>query len=145
MLALSMLSQENFEAVVALSVCDDQAAFVATNVMSIAQSKVWDYLVPCVIEKDGSPIGFALHGKDPETHRVYILRLMIDRAFQRSGHGTAALGLLLAELRGAYACTEIHVSVVPGNVGSGRLFLSHGFLPTGETDEDGEIVFRKRL
>jgi len=145
MIALAPLSPDNFESVVALKVCDDQSSFVAPNVLSIAQSKTWDYLVPAVVEKDGTPIGFALYGKDPESHRVYIVRLMIDRAHQRKGHGTAALGLLLVKLRETYACKEIHISVVPGNLGSERLFQSMGFIPTGELDEDGEVVFGRRI
>ncbi len=145
MINISPLSPENFEAVIALKVCEDQNSFVAPNVLSIAQSKTWDYLVPGVIEKDGTPIGFVLYGKDPDSRRVHIVRLMIDRAYQQNGHGTAALGLLLVKLRETYACKEIHVSVVPGNLGSERLFQSLGFMPTGETDEDGEVVLRRFL
>jgi diamine N-acetyltransferase len=145
MITIAPLSPDNFEAVVALKVGDDQATFVASNVLSIAQSKTWDYLVPVAIENNGTPIGFALYGKDPKTQRVYIVRLMIDQAFQRSGHGAAALGLLFVKLRESYACTEIHVSVVPGNLGSERLFHSKGFIPTGEIDEDGEVVLRHQI
>jgi diamine N-acetyltransferase len=145
MITISPLSPENFEAVVALKVSDDQSSFVAPNVLSIAQSKTWDYLVPGVIEKDGTAIGFVLYGKDPESRRVYIVRLMIDRAYQRNGHGAAALGLLLVKLGEAYACKEIHVSVVPGNLGSERLFHSLGFISTGEVDEDGEVVLRRSI
>ena len=145
MITIAPLSPENFETVVALRVSDDQASFVAPNVLSIAQSKTWNYLVPVVIEKNGTPIGFALYGKDPKSQRVYIVRLMIDHAFQGNGHGAAALGLLIVKLRESYACTEIHVSVVPGNLRSERLFHSMGFIPTGETDEDGEIVLRLRI
>ena len=144
MIAIIPLSPENFEAVVALRVRDDQTAFVAPNVLSIAQAKTWDYLVPGVIAKDGTPIGFALYGKDPTSHRVFIVRLMIDHEFQRAGHGAEALRLLLVKLREAYACTVIDVSVVPGNSGSERLFRKLGFMPTGETDEDGEIVLRRQ-
>jgi diamine N-acetyltransferase len=141
MITIAPLSPKNFEAVVALKVSEEQSSFVASNVLSIAQSKAWDYLVPGVIEKDATPIGFVLYGKDPESRRVYIVRLMIDRAYQRNGHGAAALSLLLVKLRETYACKEVHVSVVSGNLGSERLFHALGFMPTGEVDEDGEIVF----
>jgi diamine N-acetyltransferase len=141
MITIAPLSPKNFEAVVALKVSEEQSSFVAPNVLSIAQSKTWDYLVPGVIEKNATPIGFVLYGKDPESRRVYIVRLMIDRAYQRKGHGAVALGLLLVKLRETYACKKVHVSVVSGNLGSERLFHSLGFMPTGEVDEDGEIVF----
>lgn len=141
MLAISSLSPFNFEAVVALRVSEDQTCFIAPNVLSIAQSKTWDYLVPGVIEQNSIPIGFVLYGKVPESGRVYIVRLMIDRSLQSRGHGSAATRILIEKLSKVYACSEVFVSLVPGNLASEYLFRKLGFLPTGETDEDGEVVF----
>ncbi len=145
MITISPLSPANFDAVVALRVTDEQRPFVASNVLSIAQSKIWNYLVPVVITESGSPIGFVLYGEDPESHRVYLVRLMVDHVFQRRGHGAAAIRLILAELQEAYDCREVFVSVVPGNHIAGRLFRSEGFSPTGETYEDGEVIYYRKL
>ncbi len=145
MLSISPLSPSNFETIVAIKVSDDQSNFVAPNVLSIAQSKVWNYLVPAAIELNGTPIGFVLYGEDPNTRRVYIVRLMFAPKFQQKGHGSATVRLLLLKLQQVYSCSEVYVSLMPDNLASQRLFRSLGFLPTGETDEDGEIVFCRKL
>ncbi len=136
------LSPENFDAVIQLKVDDHQAGFVAPNVLSIAQSKIWSYLIPEVIVADLKPVGFALHGRDPETGRVFLVRLMIDRQHQRQGHASAAMHLLIPKLRETHDAREIYLSIVPGNTAAVRLYQSCGFLPTGDSDEDGEEIFR---
>ena len=142
MIHLQPLSATNFDHVIALAVGPDQTDFVATNLLSIAQSKVYTYLVPNVIYLDEIAIGFSLHGKDPDTGRVFIVRLMIDHRFQRRGHGKAATLLLIGKLRASYQVRSLFVSIVPANHPADHLYRSLGFLPTGERDEDGEIIMQ---
>ncbi len=140
-ITLEPLTELNFDAVVALRVADDQTRYVASNVLSIAQSKVWDYLFPVVIASDKAPIGFALWGRDPGTTRVYLVRLMIDRDHQRRGHGKVATRLLVSHVFAETHCADLYLSIVPGNIAAEGLYRSLGFLPTGETDGDGEVLY----
>jgi Acetyltransferases, including N-acetylases of ribosomal proteins len=126
----------------ALSVDSDQNTFVASNLLSVAQSKVYEYLIPAVICLKGDPIGFLLYGQDPESERVYIVRLMIDRQFQRKGYGKIATRLLIERLKDEFHTDEIFLSIVPANHLAARMYQALGFIPTAERDEDGEIIFR---
>lgn len=142
MVTLEPLSEKNFAAVTRLEVAFDQAGFVAPNVLSIAESKVFGYLVPRVICRDGRPMGFALYGQDPETQRYYIVRLMIGSSHQGQGLGRAAVCLLVSEILSAAGGRSIFLSLVPGNERARRLYEGLGFEATGEVDEDGEVIYR---
>jgi diamine N-acetyltransferase len=142
MITLQPLSRDNFDRAMALSVESDQLPFVASNLLSVAQSKVYEYLIPVVVCLQDDPIGFSLYGQDPESDRIYIVRLMIDRHFQRNGYGKIATRLLIERLKDEFHADEVFLSIVPANQAAARMYQSMGFLPTVERDEDGEIVFR---
>lgn len=141
MITLEPLSEKNFSAVTKLEVAFDQAGFVAPNVFSIAESKVFGYLVPRVLYWDGTAIGFALYGQDPESERYYIVRLMIGASFQGQGFGREAVRLLVKEIqaRNGRPC-GVYLSVVPGNTRAIALYEGMGFEATGDVD-DGEVVY----
>ena len=140
--SLREIDESNFRQVINLTVADEQKGFVASNARSIAQSKIYPHLVPLAVYEDGKLVGFAMYGRDPETYRYWIVRLMIDAEFQGKGYGRAATLALIKKMEQLPKCGEIFLSFVPDNEGAEKLYQSVGFKRTGERDEDGEIIMR---
>lgn len=140
---LRPITPENFRPVVQLKVGPGQEHFVATNVYSLAQAKVWPSYVPLAIYADETPVGFLMHGPD-EAGQRWIIRLMVDAEHQRQGHGRAAMRLILAEFRADPACGSVAISYEPANQVAADLYRELGFVETGEM-EDGELVARLNL
>ncbi|HEY0657149.1 MAG TPA: GNAT family N-acetyltransferase [Pyrinomonadaceae bacterium] len=140
--SLREVDEYNFWQCINLKVADEQKNFVAPNVRSIAESKVFPYLVPQAIYADEELIGFALYGRDPESGNYWIVRLMIDEKFQGKGYGKAATLGLIEKIRRLPDSGDIYLSFVPGNAGAEKLYRSVGFERTGETDADGEVIMR---
>ena len=138
---LRPVDENNYRSVIALDVGPGQERFVARNVNSIAESKVYPYLIPAAVYSDDELVGFALYGRDPETGKYWIVRLMVDAAHQGKGYGRAAVLALIEEIQALPECGEIYLSLVPGNEAAEGLYQSVGFERTGEI-EDGEIVMR---
>lgn len=141
---LRPVDENNYRRVIALDVDPGQERFVARNVNSIAESKVYPYLIPAAVYSDDELVGFALYGRDPETGKYWIVRLMVDAAHQGKGYGRAAVLALIEELRAKPECGEIYLSLVPGNEAAEGLYQNVGFERTGEI-ADGEIVMRYSL
>ena len=139
--ALRPVDENNYRSVIALDVGPGQERFVARNVNSIAESKVYPYLIPAAVYSDDELVGFALYGRDPETGKYWIVRLMVDAAHQGKGYGRAAVLALIEKIQALPECGEIYLSLVPGNEAAEGLYQSVGFERTGEI-EDGEIVMR---
>jgi diamine N-acetyltransferase len=140
--SLREVDEYNFWQCINLKVADEQTNFVAPNVRSIAESKVFPYLVPQAIYADEELIGFALYGRDLESGNYWIVRLMIDEKFQGKGYGKAATLGLIEKIRRLPDSGDIYLSFVPGNAGAEKLYRSVGFERTGETDADGEVIMR---
>lgn len=142
MVTLHPVDSGNFDRCVALQVHPTQAGFVASNLKSIAQAKIYPTLIPLVIRTGEELIGFILHGLDPDSGRHHVVRFMIDAAHQGRGHGRAALQVLINQIQREQPGTPVYVSFVPGNTAAMSLYAALGFQPTGETDPDGEIIYR---
>ncbi len=144
-ITLREITPENFSECIKLKVADNQKSFVATNLMSIAQSKVYPFGIPSAVYNDEELVGFTLYGQDPKSKKYYIVRLMIDEKFQGKGFGKQTTLKLIEEMGNNEDCNEIFLSFVSGNIGAEKLYLNVGFENTGETDEDGEIIMRYDL
>ncbi|MCU1289854.1 MAG: GCN5-related N-acetyltransferase [Acidobacteria bacterium] len=140
--SLREVDETNFRQCVDLKVADEQTDFVASNVYSIAESKVRPYLVPQAICAGKELIGFALYGRDPKTGKYWIARFMIGAEFQGKGYGKAALSKLIDKLKRLPEANEIFLSFVPGNEHAEKLYRRNGFEETGESNESGEIIMR---
>lgn len=87
---------------------------------------------------DGEPVGFVMLAAVTPAHPdPYLWRLLIDRRHQRRGVGTAALRLLVQQLR-SEGCTRLLTSWVEGRGGPAPFYTSLGFRPTGRVI-DGEV------
>ena len=141
-ITLREVDAKNFHQCIKLKVADDQKTYVADNAVSIAESKIFPYLVPLAVYAEVELIGFAMYGRDTETGTFWLVRLMIDAHHQGKGYGKAATRAVIEKLNEEFDCREVYLSFVPANVGAEKMYSSLGFRRTGETDEDGEIIMR---
>ena len=104
------------------------------------------YMVPWMrgVLADGEHVGFVMMGMVTEHHlEPYLWRLLIDRMHQRRGPGTQVLQLLVAQVR-EWGHPTLTTSWSQGPGCPEPFYLSHGFIPTGEMDDD-EVVGRLQL
>lgn len=146
MVTLQRVTEDNFQAVLDLSVSDDQKSYVATNAKSLAQA--WLYgegTEPFAIYADDTPVGFFLAGIDLDDAEPFysVWRLMIDQRHQGKGYGKAALGLAIQYLKDRGAQT-IHLGCHPQNITAQRMYEKAGFKLTGKV-EHGENEMKLEL
>lgn len=136
------VTADNWENVVDLELLDDQQGFVASNAVSIAESKFNPHAVPKAIYAGKKLVGFlmfeSLH-EDGKPHEYSIYRFMIDKRHQGKGYGKAAMMLLLDLIREDRKLKRIEVCYMPDNAASRSLYVSLGFVEVG-LDEDGEMI-----
>jgi diamine N-acetyltransferase len=135
------ITRENWEQCVRLKVATEQESFVASNAVSLAQSKYETEWIPLAVYDDDEMVGFAMYGVYRDEGKYWILRVMVDHRFQGKGYGRAAMGLVLDRLRATPGCDEVAISYEPENDVARRLYASFGFRETGEVVE-GESVAR---
>jgi diamine N-acetyltransferase len=133
------ITKSSFDECVELKVRDDQK-FVASNLYSIAQSKIWPGLIPLAVYYDETMVGFVMYRLDHEKKELDLCRLMVDQRYQHRGYGRGALELLRD-----IACREpgierIVLSTRPANAYGIKVYEKFGFRDTGVL-EDGEEVF----
>ena len=138
------ITRDNFKQCIKLEVRDDQKTFVATNVFSIAQSKVEPTYIPQAVYHDEEMVGFCMYGYDPEDDCYGVGRLMIDKHHQGKGYGRAAIVEAIRRMREQPDCREIALSVEPENTSAQKLYESLGFVKTGEVVH-GEEVMRLKV
>jgi diamine N-acetyltransferase len=126
-----------------LSVAPEQARFVASNAVSIAQAHFQpDVAWFRAIYADDTAVGFLMLHDDPEKPEYHLWRFMIDQRYQKHGYGRDALELLLDHVRARPGAVALTLSYVPGDGGPGAFYERMGFAHTGEADEDGELLMR---
>lgn len=143
MITLREITPDNWLTCIGLSVREGQRDFVASNVFSLAQAKVFPSCVPLAIYRDEEMVGFAMYGIDPEDGEMWISRLMIDQKHQGCGYGKLAMLQLLDMFRQDTACHAVFLSFEPENTGAEALYTALGFEPTGQIIE-GERVMKLR-
>lgn len=137
---LRQIDKENFVPVVRLEVLDQQKNFVASNVFSIAEAKIYPENTPLAIYAGETLVGFVMYGYWAEAARHYISRLMIAKEFQGKGYGNAAMQLVIARMKEQYGCQEIYISYDPQNNAARQLYKHLGFAATGELEEGEEVA-----
>lgn len=138
---LGPVDATNWLEVIQLQVAEDQRHFVASNLFSLAQAKIFDRYVPLAIYEAAVPqalVGFAMYGPHLPSELPWIDRLMIDARFQRRGWGRAAMLALMERIQHERP-GPMRISYEPDNQAAEALYASLGFMPTGEVLE-GELV-----
>ena len=142
--SLREVTPDNYEKIVDMQVRPDQQDFVAGNVYSLAESRVFPARFPMAIYAGEEPVGFLMYSYWDERKSYWLIRLMIAAEHQGKGHGRAAMLQAIQLIRGQPGCSSISLSFEPENTTAERLYASLGFEPTGEILE-GETVYRLDL
>jgi diamine N-acetyltransferase len=142
---LREITPENFRECIDLKVADEQEKFVATNLMSIAQSKIYPTANPLAVYDEDEMVGFVMYGYDTDEEHFYLGRLMIDAQHQGKGYGKAVTLAVIERMKQIEDCQEIYLSFVPENTGAEKLYSSVGFERTGKISEHGEVVMKFSL
>lgn len=135
------LTLEMFHDCIALRVAPEQERFVASNLYSVAESALRPDTWPLAVFDGDEMVGFVMLSREPETGRMWIMRLMIAAGQQGNGLGRAALDATVALVTERYGIHEIYLGVDGDNHVAMRLYKGYGFEPTGE-EEHGETVMR---
>ena len=131
MIELRPITTDNFWDVVALKVSKDQEDLVASNAVSIAQSKVQPECIPLAIYADDMLVGFIMYCIDADEGEYWIYRLMIDKAHQGKGYGKQALSRIIARIKKDKDHSKILLGVQPDGGASVHIYTSLGFRFTG--------------
>ena len=137
------IDRENFRAVVKLEVHEDQREFVATNVFSIAQSKVEPTFDVQAVYDGEELVGFVMYGWEEEENCHSLARLMVDKNHQGKGYGRAATEEVIRRLRGEPGCAQVVLSVNPANANARALYESLGFVKTGRVAYGEDVMLLK--
>ncbi|WP_037309002.1 GNAT family N-acetyltransferase [Ruegeria halocynthiae] len=147
------LTRDTLSALAKLTVRDEQATFVASNLMTMAQSVFEPGSGIFGIWKDDAPVGLlaivdmshpdAELDDEDDPDGIYIWRLMIDQTHQGQGYGRAALEFAksLARTRGL---SKLVISVVDAPGSALPLYEAFGFRRTGRL-VDGEVELHMPL
>jgi len=145
------VTKENWRELTKLQVREDQRHFVASNVMSIAESQFgsdyeghWDFH-PFGIYEGDVPVGFLMYGFNFEhpKQQAFIIRLMVDEKFQGKDYGRFGMEKMLEVFRADERIKEVGISYEPENEAARRLYASLGFVEPGETLGDEVLAVLK--
>lgn len=149
---LQEITEDDRPAVLALSVAPGQERFVSSVAESLQEAaehpegKPW-FRAVCA---DGTPVGFVMLSWDiepqpPDLNGPWFLwKLLVDTRHQGRGYGREAVRQVVALVR-EHGGTELLTSYVPGEGGPAGFYARLGFVPTGATDSQGEVILRLDL
>ncbi|MBF9031304.1 GNAT family N-acetyltransferase [Rhodobacterales bacterium HKCCE3408] len=152
MLTLRPPTRQTLRRLWKLEVAEEQAGFVAPNLVTLAQAPYEGGAYPFGIWNGDEPVGFLALIDFRQIHEpedgdpkdaAYLWRFMIAAPFQGKGYGRSALGLCFDWARGM-CLPRIVTSAVEGNDVALRLYESAGFRRTGRI-VDGEIELTRTL
>ncbi len=143
-ITLRDVDKTNWDACCTLQLSTKQGGLVAPHMYTIAESEIEPAFVPLAIYADGTVVGFAMYGLDPDDGEYWLYRLMIDVDHQGKGYGKAALSELIKRLSQLPDCDKIYAGYKPWNNVAASLFAEMGFEKTGEM-LSGEFVTKLDL
>ncbi len=146
-ITLREITGANRDAVLALAVAPEQKRFVGTvggareDAEEVPEGKPWTR----AIYADNAPVGFVMLSWDviPDRPRIigpwFLWKLIVDERHQRNGYGREAVRLV-ADIVGAEGASELLTSYAEGDGEPGPFYESLGFRPTGDRDENDEVI-----
>lgn len=139
MVVLRIITKENLEEVLDLSVYEYQESFVSSTACSLAQAYVYyETAFPFAVYAEDTIVGFIMMGYY-ETKKQYTLwKLLIDKNQQNKVYGREALKQGIMYLRDKYDAREIYTGVALGNEKAKNLYNSIGFKETGLVEDNME-------
>lgn len=143
-ISLRAVTADNFDILSELPLLPQQRDYLASNDYSIAQASFYPATMHTrAVYCDEEVIGFLMFvspdDDDPPGH-YRIWRFMVDHWRQGQGHGRAALGLALAEIRARPDARSIEICYKPGNANAKKFYASMGFVETGMDAEGCDML-----
>jgi diamine N-acetyltransferase len=132
MLTLQPITRENLWDVLDLAVAPEQADWVTSNAVSIAQAKVQPECIPLAICSDDIPVGFIMYCIDLDDGEYWIYRLMIDARYQGRGYAQQALSQLLSLIEQDATHHRVFLGVHPEARAAVHVYQKMGFCFTGQ-------------
>ena len=128
-MTLRPVTVSNWRACADLSVDKAQAGFVPSNLYSLAEAQFYPDTHPLAIYNGADElVGFVMYGRDLESGRWKVFRLMVDAAHQRKGYGAAAMRCVLRDLSSRPGGHEILVCYQDANEVARTLYTRLGFV-----------------
>ncbi len=143
--ALELVSEDNIDSLLDLTLAPGQDAYVASVAVSLAQAYVYIQAWPRAIKVGAEVIGFLMLSIDQVVDKasnapiIGIWRLIIGAQHQGLGYGAAALKLA-ASIAAEHGANILSLSCIPGAAGPQAFYEKQGFVPTGKVDKDGEVI-----
>ncbi|WP_244244562.1 GNAT family N-acetyltransferase [Marinilactibacillus kalidii] len=144
-LTIRTITDDNWRAIVTLTVKPTQAAFISPNAESMLESFYeerynWHIYGLYV---DNLPVGFAMIGAyNVDYQYIWLDRFMIDATSQGKEYGKKFLEKLIVFIRKNWTVKDIVLSINLQNLAAKQLYESFGFKDTGRIDEEnGESIF----
>jgi diamine N-acetyltransferase len=142
----------NRDAVLALRVAPEQEQFVSSVAEALTEAAEYPQARPWyrAVFADGNAVGFVMMSwnvrpQPPEIIGPWFLwKLLIDGRYQGRGYGREIVRQV-AELIRDEGATELLTSYVPEPGGPAGFYERLGFVPTGDRDDNGEIIVRLAL
>jgi diamine N-acetyltransferase len=145
-ITLREVTRENLGQVLRLKVVPGQENFVATNAESIAEAHFYPEAAWFrAIYADETAVGFVMLETDVEQASYSLWRFMIDARFQQQGIGRRAIAQVIAFVKTCPGAQALFTSHVPDAGHAGPFYEKMGFVYTGDTDEDGELIMQYDL
>jgi diamine N-acetyltransferase len=143
-ISIQEITAHNWIEAVKLKVKKEQEGFVASNAISIAQSKFQTFLECYGVYENDQMVGFAAAGKNPEDGEIWIARYMIGEQYQGKGLGKKGSQKLINFLQDKHGCSKIFLDVGPENKIAINLYKSIGFKDTGKV-QGKSLIFELKL
>ena len=141
MISLRKLNRDNWVECTRLQLHEGQIKNLASNVVTIAESKFYPSHCLRAIYRDEQMAGLLAYTSEddpPDESLYWIYRLMIAADLQRQGIGIAAMKIAISEIT-ELGATRIRTMHKPSNTAASRLYEKLGFKNIGDYD-DGDIL-----
>lgn len=134
MIGLELVNQDNFEAVLQVSLTKTDERKVASVEYSLAQA--WLYkdsgqLYPYVVKFGKKVVGFVLLSIQEEDKSYYVWRLLIDKNHQNRGYGKEVIRQVIGLAQEDSLCRKVTMHYVIGNHKMRYILEKFGFQSVG--------------
>ncbi len=136
------ITKDNWLDMIELQITKEQENYVALPSEAIAASKFYDHYINRGVYLGGTPIGFIQYYPnlaDNKPNEIFIDQLIIDKNYQGIGYGTAAIELILAEIKQLTGFNAVSICYVEGHDMMKRFFERFNFKVV-EQDEFDETI-----
>jgi diamine N-acetyltransferase len=130
---LEEINSENWYECCQLQLSKEQALYMESNAVSIAQTKFEPTLKPYAIYSEDNIVGFLMFNSvKEELDGYWVYRIMVDRTSQGKGIGKEATRLMIEEMAKLPDADKIVVGYHPDNKGAHNLYAGLGFADEGD-------------